>query len=84
MLLLDTRYPEEVVAGDEFDLTFVFRNTTSKTIYDIKATLSDELNTLLPANGSSIIYIEKIAADETAEATVRMRSTPTAASSRRC
>lgn len=78
MLLLEsyTLNPEDVVAGDEFDLTFVFRNTTSKTIYDIKATLSNELNTLLPANGSSTIYIEKIAADETAEATVRMRSTP--------
>lgn len=78
MLLLDsyTMSPETVVAGEEFDLTFTFRNTTSKSITDIKTVLSDELSTLLPANGSSTIYIEKIAAGETAEATVRMRSTP--------
>jgi len=78
MLLLDSYVmePDRVVAGEEFDLTLKFRNTTSKSITDIKAVLSDELSTLLPANGSNTIYIDKIASGETAEATVRMRSTP--------
>ncbi len=77
MLLLESYSidPTDVGAGEEFDLSLTFRNTTDKALKDVKAVLSDELNTLLPASGSSTIYIDRIAGGETAQATVRMRST---------
>lgn len=78
MLLLEshTRSPESITAGEEFDLTLVFRNTTKKTITDVMGTISDELLTMLPASGSNNMYIAEVKPGETAEFTVRISTTP--------
>ncbi|MDR2515715.1 MAG: hypothetical protein LBD02_11025 [Christensenellaceae bacterium] len=80
MLLIESiaYSPATIVAGDEFDLTLRFRNTTKYAISDVRAALSDETQTLLPANGSNTIYIASVGAGETQEAVVRIKTTPNA------
>lgn len=77
MLLLDSFVvePEDIVAGDEFDVTFTLRNTTKRTISDVRGTVSNELGYMFPANGSSTLYIDRIPAGETADFTMRIKTT---------
>lgn len=80
ILLLEgyTLNPQEITAGDEFDLTLKIRNTSSKAVTDVKSTLTEANKTINPVNGASSFFIEKIAAGETAEYTMRLKATATA------
>lgn len=80
ILLLDgyTVEPQEIKAGDEFDLTLRIRNTSDKTVTDVKSTLSEANKTVLPVSGASSFFIEKIKAGETVEQTVRLKATASA------
>lgn len=80
ILLLDgyTVEPQEIKAGDEFDLTLRIRNTSDKTVTDVKSTLSEANKTVLPVSGASSFFIEKVAPGEVVEQTVRLKATASA------
>ena len=80
ILLLDgyTVEPQEIKAGDEFDLTLRIRNTSDKTVTDVKSTLSELNKTVLPVSGASSFFIEKVAPGEVVEQTVRLKATASA------
>ncbi len=64
---------DEVKAGDTFELTLHIQNMSKSTdVSNIKLTLSTPENELVPASGSSTVYIEKIAKEETLDLTVEM------------
>lgn len=64
---------EEVKGGDTFKLTMHIQNMSKKTdISNIKLTLSTPENEIVPASGSSTVYIETIAKEETIDVTVEM------------
>lgn len=80
ILLLEgyTAEPAEIKAGDEFDLTLRIRNTSDKTVTDVKSTLSELNKTVLPVSGASSFFIEKVAPGEVVEQTVRLKATASA------
>lgn len=80
ILLLEgyTVNPEEVNAGDEFDLTLKIRNTSSHTVTDVKSTLEEANKTIVPVDGTNSFFIEKIGAGKTVEKTIRVKATATA------
>ena len=80
ILLLEgyTVEPQEIKAGDEFDLTLRIRNTSDKTVTDVKSTLSEANKTVLPVSGASSFFIEKVAPGEVVEQTVRLKATASA------
>lgn len=80
ILLLEgyTVEPQEIKAGDEFDLTLRIRNTSDKTVTDVKSTLSELNKTVLPVSGASSFFIEKVAPGEVVEQTVRLKATASA------
>lgn len=80
ILLLEgyTAEPDEIKAGDEFDLTLKIRNTSDQTVTDVKSTLSEVNKAVLPVSGASSFFIEKIKAGETVEQTVRLKATASA------
>ena len=71
-------YLEEVKAGEEFDLTLRIRNTSNRTVTDVKSTLEEAKSTIVPVNGTNSFFIERIKAGETVEKTIRVRATPSA------
>ena len=70
--------PQEIRAGDEFDLTLRLRNTSSHTVTDVKSTLSEANKTIVPVSGASSFFTKKIKPDETIEHTIRLKATGTA------
>ena len=80
ILLLEdyTMNPQEVKAGEEFDLTLRIRNTSNRTVTDVKSTLEEAKSTIVPVNGTNSFFIERIKAGETVEKTIRVRATPSA------
>lgn len=80
ILLLEdyTMNPQEVKAGEEFDLTLRIRNTSDRTVTDVKSTLEEAKSTIVPVNGTNSFFIERIKAGETVEKTIRVRATPSA------
>ena len=80
ILLLEgyTVEPQEIKAGDEFDLTLRIRNTSDKTVTDVKSTLSELNKTVLPVSGASSFFIEKVAPGAVVEQTVRLKATASA------
>ena len=62
--------PENPQAGDTFDINLSLKNTNEKYIKNIKVSYTVDNDALLPANGSSTFYIDKIDADETYELTI--------------
>ncbi len=58
--------PAEVVAGQDFSVSFTLRNTSKRTrVQNIKVSLSSgEGAAFLPANGSSSIFIDRISAGD--------------------
>lgn len=80
ILLLDgyTLNPTEISAGDEFDLTLRIRNTSDKAVSDVKSTLKEANDTIVPVNGTNSFFIEKIGAGEIEEYTMRVKATATA------
>ncbi|MGN1251043.1 MAG: COG1361 S-layer family protein [Candidatus Spyradocola sp.] len=80
ILLLEgyTVEPSEIKAGDEFDLTLRIRNTSDKTVTDVKSTLSELNKCVLPVSGASSFFIEKVAPGEVVEQTVRLKATASA------
>ena len=79
-----TTTPEEVYAGDTFQLTLHLKNTSKKTavsnmLFDIQGTQegTDSANTyaaFLPTAGSSTIYVDRIGADSTKSITIELKS----------
>ena len=80
ILLLDgyTVEPQEIKAGDEFDLTLRIRNTSDKTVTDDPSTLPELNKCVLPVSGASSFFIEKVAPGEVVEQTVRLKATASA------
>lgn len=80
ILLLEgyTVEPQEIRAGDEFDMTLRIRNTSSHTVTDVKSTLSEENKTIIPVSGASSFFTKRIKPDETVEHTIRLKATGTA------
>ena len=62
--------PENPQAGDTFDIKLNLKNTNEKYIKNIKVSYTVDNDALLPANGSSTFYIDKIDADATYELTI--------------
>lgn len=73
-----TTTPAEVVAGQDFDVSFTLKNTSRKTrVQNIKVTLSSgEGAAFLPASGSSSIFIERISVGDESIQTMRFHSLP--------
>lgn len=79
-----TTTPEEVYAGDTFELTLNIKNTSKTTavsnmLFDIQGTQegTDANNTyaaFLPTAGSSTIFVDKIAANGTKSISIEMKS----------
>lgn len=67
-------------AGEQFELSFTIRNTSSKeAVQNIQVTISNEGGAILPANnGSNSLYIDRIAAGDSVEKTLKMQSSPDA------
>lgn len=60
--------PENVTAGDRFDLVFTIRNTSQKQyVQNIRATINVQDDVLLPESGSNTVYIDRIDANSTYE-----------------
>ncbi len=78
MLAGFTTSPADVVAGQDFSVSFTLKNTSKRTrVQNIKVSLSSgEGAAFLPANGSSSIYIERIRAEEEAIETMAFHSLP--------
>lgn len=66
MLAGFTSTPDEVVAGQDFSVSFTLRNTSKRTrVQNIKVSLSSgEGTAFLPAGGSSSLFIDRISADD--------------------
>lgn len=74
-----TMNPSEVTGGDSFDLTLVLENTNANmAVRNMKCSITEAKGTVLPESGSSSFFIESIAAQETAEVTLRMMALPDA------
>lgn len=67
--------PEDVKAGETFTLTLHLENMSKKTaVSNIKLTLSTSDSEFVTVSGSNTLYIEKIAAGETADISVEMQA----------
>lgn len=67
--------PEDVKAGETFTLTLHLENMSKKTaVSNIKLTLSTPDSEFVTVSGSNTLYIEKIAAGETADISVEMQA----------
>lgn len=72
-----TTNPAEVQAGDDFQVTFTLRNTSTKTrVQNMKVTLTSADAAFLPANGSSSLYLNRIGADQIESGTMNFHSLP--------
>ncbi|RMB62222.1 COG1361 S-layer family protein [Tessaracoccus antarcticus] len=73
-----TTAPAEVVAGQDFSVSFTLKNTSRATrVQNIKVSLSSgEGAAFLPANGSSSMFIERIRAGEESIETMAFHSLP--------
>lgn len=80
ILLLDgyELNPQDVTAGQEFDLTLKIRNTSDKAVTDVKSTLTEANSTITPVNSTSSFFIDKIAAGETVNYTMHLKAESTA------
>ena len=66
---------DEVKSGDTFEMTVSVQNVSKKSdISNIKLTFSTANNEIVPASGSSTMYIEKIAKEEIYELKVTMKA----------
>lgn len=77
---LEDQESGRLFAGEQFELSFTIRNTSSKeAVQNIQVTLSNEGGAILPANnGSNSLYIDRIAAGDSVEKTLKMQSSPDA------
>ena len=77
---LEDQESGRLFAGEQFELSFTIRNTSSKeAVQNIQITLSNEGGAILPANnGSNSLYIDRIAAGDSVEKTMKMQSSPDA------
>lgn len=79
-LILDgyTFSADKIYAGEQFDVTFTLRNTSSaEAVQNIQISVSDdsEAGKLMPANGgSNTLFIAKIGTNETSTVTISMQS----------
>ena len=65
----------ELKAGKEFDFKYTLKNThTSKAAKNIKITVEQAEGVFIPVAGSNIFYIESIAAGESNEQVIRMKT----------
>lgn len=66
---------DEVKSGDTFEMTVSIQNVSKKSdISNIKLTFSTANNEIVPASGSSTMYIEKIAKEEIYELKITMKA----------
>lgn len=69
--------PESPHAGDTFDVVLTLRNTNEKQyVQNITLTYATDSDVLMPANGSSSFYIERIGAGETYELKLPVTARP--------
>lgn len=77
---LEDQESGRLFAGEQFEMSFTIRNTSAKeAVQNIQVTLSNEGGAILPANsGSNSLYIDRIAAGDSVEKTMKMQSSPDA------
>ena len=60
--------PENVKAGDSFDLVMTLKNTSAgQYVQNMRLTITSEEDTLIPLSGSNTLYIDRIDKDSTYE-----------------
>lgn len=64
----------EVIAGKEFTLTIMLKNTAVKTVKNIKLSISTENGELLPAAGAGTAYVNQIEGDSEEKVVFKMRA----------
>ncbi|MFV0406149.1 MAG: COG1361 S-layer family protein [Propioniciclava sp.] len=70
--------PHEVMAGENFGITFTLTNMSSRTaVGNIKVTVNSGEGSLLPVTGASSVYIESIGAKRSASRSLEFRALPT-------
>ena len=67
-----------VSAGSEFGLNIVLRNTSAKSINNIKITLNADGGAFIPVGSSNSLYIGEIGAGERISRSINMSASPTA------
>lgn len=63
----------EVTAGEEFDLTLNFKNSSTKNLKNIKVVVSDQSGSIIPTVSSSM-YLQLVNAGQTASQTIKMKA----------
>jgi len=67
--------PANVKAGEQFDLIFAIRNTsTTQYVQNMRVSISAEEDVLIPLSGSNALYIERIAKDSVYELRYAVRA----------
>ncbi len=64
----------EVIAGKEFTLTIMLKNTAVRTVKNIKLSISTENGELLPAAGAGTAYVNQIEGDSEEKVVFKMRA----------
>lgn len=67
-----------VQAGDEFALDLGLLNTSTRTVSNIKVTVSSEDGAIIPVNSSNSFYIEKLGKKERVDQVMHLAVKPTA------
>jgi len=67
-----------VLAGKEFELSMSFVNTSSRSLSNIRATLSSEGGTFVPVDSSNSFFVDSVPAGGKFSRTVTLRAIPSA------
>lgn len=77
MLTSFTTNPQEVSAGQNFQLSLTLSNMSSRTgVGNVKVTIASADASLLPVNGASSVYVDAIPAGGSASASLDFRALP--------
>ncbi len=67
--------PEQVMAGEEFELTIHLQNTSNRTaVSNVKVSMSTANNEFLPASGSSTEFVRSISCGATKDIVIKMKA----------
>lgn len=72
-----TTEPAQVVAGQDFTVSFTLRNTSTRTrVQNMLVSVASDDSAFLPADGSSSMFISRIRADQVETRSMRFHSLP--------
>lgn len=67
--------PEKIMAGQSFKITIHIQNSSKKTnVCNAKFLVGDEAGNFLPTSGSNAVFVEKIAAGETGDVAIELKT----------